>query len=330
MPVFDTRKRWKEESLIPYTLPSGGVPKVRQAIKDLNTAVGWSLLIERSEEDDYLRIVLSDHCNSPVGRQGGAQDVQVRDELFTATHELMHGLGFHHEEKHKDFPWMDTRYDFGTKGFTPPLANGSWDASLWAAMKNQYPGIDIAAGNKCNDFRAAGKPNSGMRSIGQCDMGSIMMYRQIRDAVNEALRTRRRKGFPNPSNFISSETGGQLTDADEAALQEAYPKVNGFWLFLADTFNSDRAHSLYEVRSRSGVGGIIRGEIKNGKAAVLGIDRIDAEVRFPKLSQRTDSWIKVGRSATPRFLRPGSRRRDDYQYLAVGGGRFSFWTSPLS
>ncbi|KAJ0001591.1 hypothetical protein NQD34_001387 [Periophthalmus magnuspinnatus] len=62
--------------------------------------------IPRTFESDYLHIRNLQHCRSFVGRRGGAQTLELSfPNCFTIgiiQHELLHALGFHHEQSRSD------------------------------------------------------------------------------------------------------------------------------------------------------------------------------------------------------------------------------------
>ncbi|KFM81504.1 Astacin-like metalloprotease toxin, partial [Stegodyphus mimosarum] len=62
--------------------------------------------VPRTIEKDYIRIVKGSGCNSKLGRgNGGVRDVSLGDgcyKLGTVIHELVHSIGFHHEQTRSD------------------------------------------------------------------------------------------------------------------------------------------------------------------------------------------------------------------------------------
>eukprot|EP00794_Sanderia_malayensis_P007075 gene7075-7872_t len=101
------QKKWKH-GIIPFAIdPSLG--KVARKIIQLgiyqfhkNTCLWFT---PRKNESDYLLFVRGEGCYSKVGRQGGEQIVSIGDECIrksTIMHELMHAVGFYHENSRFD------------------------------------------------------------------------------------------------------------------------------------------------------------------------------------------------------------------------------------
>jgi len=94
--------------------PGGSVPyeidgaitnpaRVTDAISEWNTRTPFRLTA-RNGEADYIRFVSSNRCESPIGRQGGRQDIQVGTGCGTMQniHEIGHSIGLFHEQSRQD------------------------------------------------------------------------------------------------------------------------------------------------------------------------------------------------------------------------------------
>ncbi|EDO34721.1 predicted protein [Nematostella vectensis] len=69
---------------------------------EANTCIRF---VERTDETDYILVVSEGGCWSPIGRSGGQQKLSLGtycDRKGTAMHELMHTLGFFHEQSRRD------------------------------------------------------------------------------------------------------------------------------------------------------------------------------------------------------------------------------------
>lgn len=61
--------------------------------------------IPRNGESDYVAFIRGKGCQSMIGRQGGRQEVSLGNQCYsvgTVLHEMMHALGFFHEQSRPD------------------------------------------------------------------------------------------------------------------------------------------------------------------------------------------------------------------------------------
>lgn len=105
--VSDTVKRWPD-GVVPYKLDSSlskdALKAVRKAIREFHkrTCVKF---VPYSNEQDYLEFQGSYGCFSAIGRQRGKQRISVGEGCEykgTVMHEIMHALGFFHEQSRTD------------------------------------------------------------------------------------------------------------------------------------------------------------------------------------------------------------------------------------
>jgi len=94
---------------IPYTFKSGAHDSSEKAVirKAMDTYEGITCIkfVERTSETDYIEIIKDDGCYSQVGRFGGKQPVSLGDGCvyeYIIVHELMHAVGFFHEQSRYD------------------------------------------------------------------------------------------------------------------------------------------------------------------------------------------------------------------------------------
>ncbi|XP_026802500.1 high choriolytic enzyme 1-like isoform X1 [Pangasianodon hypophthalmus] len=94
---------------IPYLIANQYTSSELQAIqRGLNSfsSVSCIRFIQRTNERDYITIQSLNGCYSPVGRQGYSQTVSLARfgciYLSTIQHELLHSLGFNHEQTRSD------------------------------------------------------------------------------------------------------------------------------------------------------------------------------------------------------------------------------------
>ncbi|XP_067040588.1 hatching enzyme 1.2-like [Acropora muricata] len=105
--VSDAIKRWPN-GLIPYTkdstLNKDALTAIEEAIHEFHkrTCVKF---VPRTDEADYIEFEGNLGCFSAIGRQGGKQRISVGEGCEykgTVMHELMHALGFFHEQSRTD------------------------------------------------------------------------------------------------------------------------------------------------------------------------------------------------------------------------------------
>lgn len=106
--IRNEARKWPQ-ARVPYEIsfPYGllGVVYVLVAMSQihLNTCVRF---VPRTNETDYIQLTRGKGCSSFVGRVGGAQEVVLQeggcDQLGVVMHELIHALGFWHEQSRFD------------------------------------------------------------------------------------------------------------------------------------------------------------------------------------------------------------------------------------
>jgi hypothetical protein len=73
------------------------------AMNGISSRTGLTF-VARTNQSDFIVFNDSTGNNSPVGRQGGSQTINILNwsNQFVITHELYHSLGFHHEQSRPD------------------------------------------------------------------------------------------------------------------------------------------------------------------------------------------------------------------------------------
>ncbi|XP_065661592.1 zinc metalloproteinase nas-13 isoform X3 [Hydra vulgaris] len=98
-----------EGGIIPYSISSDIEPQVRQIIDnsfkvyELKTCLKF--VPAKTTDNDYIHFIKDKGCYSAIGRQGGEQVISIGDGCQTqmhVLHELMHGIGFFHEQSRFD------------------------------------------------------------------------------------------------------------------------------------------------------------------------------------------------------------------------------------
>ncbi|GBG23787.1 Zinc metalloproteinase nas-13 [Hondaea fermentalgiana] len=97
---------------IPITFASGDYTTAQQNtiwghLNDLADQAGsWLSFVERTDEDDYVEIYSGSGCSSSMGYVSGKQQISLRSSgclgRGTTQHEMLHTLGFWHEQSRPD------------------------------------------------------------------------------------------------------------------------------------------------------------------------------------------------------------------------------------
>lgn len=101
--------RWPD-GVVPFmidrSMPQANVDYIYQAMMDVEfaTPVKFIEVNNSNQYEDYLYFTPSEGCASYVGRQGGGQYVWIASWCHkgSTTHEIMHALGFWHEQSRSD------------------------------------------------------------------------------------------------------------------------------------------------------------------------------------------------------------------------------------
>jgi hypothetical protein len=117
MPVIK-RNQWWPNSRVPYTFKEGPygaftlqeVEAIKGYIGEINKAVGYELLEPRLDSDpNYIEVVKAQNGSGFSQEKGyvgkGKQMVYVPNVKDVVQHEILHALGFYHEQQHRDYPW---------------------------------------------------------------------------------------------------------------------------------------------------------------------------------------------------------------------------------
>jgi len=101
--------QWKERKddivIIPYLLTgpftADEVTLIEESLADLSNRAKVVAFVKRSTEQAYVSVQSSlPVCNSPLGRKGGVQELNLGNGCVskaTVQHEFLHALGFQHE-----------------------------------------------------------------------------------------------------------------------------------------------------------------------------------------------------------------------------------------
>lgn len=97
-----------DNGVIPYKIDASldaNVAQISRVIMDELSALTNIKFVERTNQEDYIIFQSAPvHCFTYVGKQGGPQGIFLspRCSYKQVSHELMHTLGFHHEQSRMD------------------------------------------------------------------------------------------------------------------------------------------------------------------------------------------------------------------------------------
>lgn len=109
MAVISPQKIWPD-ARVPYVAET---PEIDGWLREINAAVGFPLLVPKGKSDsDYISAERGAGKSETIGyrKEKGKHKITAGNK-FSMQHELLHALGFHHEQLHRDGPWGA----FGTK-----------------------------------------------------------------------------------------------------------------------------------------------------------------------------------------------------------------------
>jgi len=259
MSVIIRTGRWST-SRIPYIIKDK-VSEIEPWLLEVNTCLGYKLLVPKESTDqNYIEVDSAAGRSENIGMKVGKQTITAL-EKFSMQHELLHALGFHHEQYHRDFPWDDgqpqrqpsrsraaiSMYEYGN------LQAGSWNDEVFKQLQIQgaiapdrpdQAKILLLANDELTEGKKkelAGKRyangqlngrfyiihNPDVESWGFCDFDSIMMYPECRNAILGVLGGQSPPPphpVGKPANQRSGMAGPHLSVQDIAAIAHMYPR----------------------------------------------------------------------------------------------------------
>ncbi|OQV16740.1 putative Zinc metalloproteinase nas-4 [Hypsibius exemplaris] len=132
--ITDERLRWPN-AIVPFVFSPEYTQQQEEKI--LSAMKGFAdetcvCFVPRTTEQDYLLIAPGIDCSSYIGRAGGRQVVDLvsgcLDQIGTIQHELMHAVGFYHEQARKDRDkYVDIKWDNIEAGARDQFFSYSWN-----------------------------------------------------------------------------------------------------------------------------------------------------------------------------------------------------------
>ncbi|WOD15885.1 zinc metalloprotease [Paraburkholderia kirstenboschensis] len=232
MSVIVRNNRWPSNR-VPYEIV--GETKAAEWFRQLNDCVGHQLLVPRLASDvSYVRYTVGGYSKSEtIGFKGGMQTIGGTDK-HTVMHELLHALGFQHEQLHKGFPWDDNnpkRTDNGKNrmfSYKGKISGSGKNLALYKQImllgakgstqeEQEKSGLFYADNNLASRCVMVNDPT--IEHFGQYDLHSVMNYGDFPKAVRLA-------GLEQAATVISSGKSNVcdvLSNQDVLALVHMYP-----------------------------------------------------------------------------------------------------------
>lgn len=244
MPVFSVDKRWPFKQ-IPVRIYDKSTEKehsdIQSWVQDFNLQLGYKLLDDAATNpSSWLLLKTGGGKSEQIGYKPG-ETLVTANKLSSMHHEIMHALGFHHEQYHSQYPWND-KFKWALppkeKSFLSPkenkrwktkgdTTNKSWNYLLYQELLGNYKnefGVDTQLDYRANRID---DPNTDHSESG-CDFDALMMYSQSRDAALACEELKDASDKPEWTKRTSGkcQKGEKTLSNDEViALQRFYPNV---------------------------------------------------------------------------------------------------------
>jgi len=240
MAVFFRNGRWPR-SCIPCDNP-GNNNTIAEAIQEFNRAVGYHILVDKIATDTaYISITLGGGNANVIGYTGNHARGISGDTRPVVIHEIMHVLGFLHEQYHRYYPWDDNHplrpraanftdrnpmFSYGAAG---GLAGSAWNQAFYNNLLAEYH-YDFGVSNQL-DCRHAAIGDARIVHSYSCDLYSVMMYSSSRAAYRPTIIALGAAAQPhNPPRIIDYEvraphaSPNSLSLSDVQAIRRFYPR----------------------------------------------------------------------------------------------------------
>lgn len=246
MSVYDSTTTWTT-GYVPYDSTNPDINGYL-AMMDINRAVGYALFKAKATSDaDYIELKHGGGNAKAIGKKTGKMKVTA-GSYRSFIHELMHILGFRHEQYHTSYPWVQTDFNdyLGRVGYmgqidgfgedkNNEMLKGLMQYAGW--IREMQPFIDLKS---CYLARTSQHGNVFSTKM---DINSIMMYTPYRSLIVH----HKTEGFlvGRLANVQESPqvTDSCLTQADESGLKAAYPKPTMAGAFTLDPIDKAKIKS---------------------------------------------------------------------------------------
>jgi hypothetical protein len=308
MSVFLRTNRWAA-SRVPYVIANDASGDAEKWFGELNACIGFGLLVPKQPVDvNYVELTIgADSRSEAIGCRHGGKQTIGGTKKFTVIHELLHALGFKHEQLHQGFPWDDTDPTrqkvnrlFSYEGKMQSLQN----KNLYAEILNQAKSTVFYADNNLTS-RLEAMLDANTEHWGKCDLDSVMMYPVFKRALLACQMT----SAPQAPDVVASGISPHcdvLSNQDVAALRYMYPPPpppppRSFEVTFQG-YPRDFLELTFSVRSTHNPGRVANFRANPlGRATVRGFDPDHAEISV----QPWPYWSRVRSDMS--VMLPGGR-----------------------
>lgn len=231
MPVVNINNLWSD-SRVPIVYDASLRKQTEPWIQEVNEAVGYELMVEKEDSDtSWIKVVPGKGRSEQIGCAGkGEQTISGQDQ-FSMQHELMHALGFHHEQLHEDYAWDDSDENITAKAIAAIIkGNGmvsvkkylkpdTYNMTLYLAIAKGMKNELAADANLLSRYKSIRDKDKLVKHLDPCDYSSIMMYPQLRDAAQSLPKL-----APGKKLVKGKMASTNLSESDVKALLTLYKK----------------------------------------------------------------------------------------------------------
>lgn len=330
MSVFLKIKRWPS-SRVPYVIQANGGLPVETWFQEVNAAIGFALLVPKQHDDlSFVELTVGGYSISEdIGCKGNGKQTIGGSNKFTIIHELLHALGFKHEQLHRNLPWDDDDPKTVPSGNLKFRINGGKSLSqisihyedyiktinnrrLFDAIKIAYMGRGFSVEANLLS-RVLAITDQMTEHWGYCDLDSNMMYAQFKTGLT-SLNQATPGGLTGIGSSGINAHCDVLSNQDVAALKFMYPPPpppppRDFVVAFTGLPN-DSLKLTFFVRSTVNPGRSSRYTAgSNGRVVVHGFSPTQAEIRV----EPWPFWSRVRIDPRSSTMLPGGR----YTYTAT-------------